>query len=104
MSLIILAVAVASAVFPDKSRMNSAPAWIIDWIWFFILALSGILMADGIHSDVNPSWFPVGQDWREFVVLGLDIQSGGAYHPVPQRYPFYPWLAVQLANWTHGMR
>ena len=65
-----------------------------------VLAVAGILQATQIHHQVNPSWYPVGQDWREFVVLGLDIQSGGAFRPVPQRYPFYAWLSVQLANFT----
>ena len=65
-----------------------------------VLAVAGILQATQIHAQVNPAWYPVGQDWREFVVLALDIQSGGAFHPVPQRYPFYAWLAVQLANVT----
>ena len=65
-----------------------------------VLAIAGILQATQIHHQVNPNWYPVGQDWREFVVLGLDIQSGGAFRPVPQRYPFYAWLSVQLANFT----
>ena len=65
-----------------------------------VLSVAGILQATHIHHQINPAWYPVGQDWREFVVLALDIQSGGAFHPVPQRYPFYAWLAVQLANLT----
>ena len=57
-------------------------------------------MANHAHTSGNPMWYPVGQDWREFVVLALDIQTGGMFHPVPQRYPFYPWVAVQVANLT----
>lgn len=72
----------------------------LDLLWMMLLAIAGILQATHIHDQVNPNWYPVGQDWREFVVLGLDIQSGGAFHPVPQRYPFYAWVAVQLANVT----
>ena len=72
----------------------------LDLLWMGVLAVAGILQATQIHAQVNPAWYPVGQDWREFVVLALDIQSGGAFHPVPQRYPFYAWLAVQLANVT----
>jgi len=74
---------------------------LIDAAWMLLLAIVGVYTADGIHAMVNPNWYPVGQDWREFIVLALDIQSGGDFHPVPQRYPFYPWLAVQLSALTH---
>jgi hypothetical protein len=67
-----------------------------------ILAAAGLAITSGIHSAMNPRWLPMGQDWREFILLALDIQSGGAHLPVPQRYPFYPWLAVQLAE-SQGM-
>jgi len=73
-----------------------------DLITVALLAAAGILIVSAIHSAMNPRWLPMGQDWREFVLLSLDIQSGGAYLPVPQRYPFYPWLAVQLAE-AQGM-
>ena len=73
----------------------------VDALWMIALSIAGVLAADAIHTTANPAWYPVGQDWREFVVLALDIQSGGRFHPVPQRYPFYPWVAVQLAEATN---
>jgi len=97
-SLLILAAACCSLWLPKRSRAVGLDDRVIDWAWFLVMAIAGVLVATDIHATSNPYWFPVGQDWREFVVLGLDIQSGGAYHPVPQRYPFYPWLAVQLAE------
>jgi hypothetical protein len=63
-----------------------------------LLAAAGLLIVSAIHTAMNPRWLPMGQDWREFILLSLDIQSGGAYLPVPQRYPAYPWLAIQLAQ------
>ncbi len=83
---------------PGRSGRTALPEGLIDGLWMLALATAGILAADAIHTHANPAWYPVGQDWREFVVLALDIQSGGMYHPVPQRYPFYAWVAVQLAN------
>ena len=62
------------------------------------LAIVGIVVVNAIHTAMDPRWLPMGQDWREFILLALDIQSGGAYLPVPQRYPLYPWLAVQLSE------
>jgi hypothetical protein len=58
----------------------------------------GMAMATGIVHHLNPRWLPIGQDWREFVIFALDIQTGGDLQPVPQRYPLYPWLAIQLAE------
>lgn len=81
-----------------RDGKTAIPEPLIDGVWMIALAIAGILAADAIHTHQNPAWYPVGQDWREFVVLALDIQSGGMYHPVPQRYPFYAWVAVQLAN------
>ena len=82
---------------PNLPRIEA----LFDALWMTGLAIAGVAAADAIHTHTNPAWYPVGQDWREFVVLALDIQSGGQYHPVPQRYPFYAWVAVQLANATH---
>ena len=69
-----------------------------DLLTVVLLALAGITIVSAVHHAMDPRWLPVGQDWREFVLLALDIQSGGAHLPVPQRYPFYAWLAVQLAE------
>ena len=99
-SLLILAAAIGSLLASRQRRAEGVEGTIIDWAWFIALAIAGVMVADDIHSTSNPNWYPVGQDWREFIVLALDIQSGGDYHPVPQRYPFYPWIAVQLAAWT----
>lgn len=63
-----------------------------------LLAGAGMAIVSGLHTAMDPRWLPMGQDWREFILLALDIQSGGAHLPVPQRYPFYPWLAIQLAH------
>jgi hypothetical protein len=99
--LIAAAVVGAAGAFSNRGRRDD-PGFFsrvpIDAAWTVVLAVVGVLYADSLHTQFNPAWYPVGQDWREFLVLGLDIQSGGAYHPVPQRYPFYPWVAVQLAN------
>ena len=73
----------------------------LEALWLLALSVGGMLVANQVHNLTNPMWYPVGQDWREFVVLALDIQSDGLFHPVPQRYPFYPWVAVQWANITH---
>ena len=73
----------------------------VEGFWLLSLSLAGMVVANQIHNLANPLWYPVGQDWREFIVLALDIQTGGLFHPVPQRYPFYPWVAVQLANLTN---
>ncbi len=100
MSLLILSAAIGSAFFSTPNRRGQSTTWIGDWIWCAVLAFCGIFLAESIHAVSNPNWYPVGQDWREFVVLALDIQSGGAYHPVPQRYPFYPWIAVLVAEYT----
>ena len=69
-----------------------------DLLTVVLLAIAGIAIVNAIHTAMDPRWLPMGQDWREFVLLSLDIQSGGAYLPVPQRYPLYPWLAVQLSE------
>jgi hypothetical protein len=79
----------------DRSR--AADPW-IDAFIVTLLGAVGLAMASATVDHLNPRWLPVGQDWREFVVFALDIQTGGDLHPVPQRYPFYPWLAVLLAN------
>ena len=83
-----------------RSGVEAWPDWLIDALWMLALGIAGVLSATAIHSSVNPNWYPVGQDWREFVVLALDIQSGGLFHPVPQRYPFYAWIAVQMAEFS----
>ena len=97
--------AAVGAIGAFRNRGNRADSGVftripVDTAWMLILAIVGIAYADSLHTEFNPAWYPVGQDWREFLVLALDIQSGGAYHPVPQRYPFYPWVAVQVANTT----
>jgi hypothetical protein len=69
-----------------------------DLLTVVLLAAAGLTIVSAVHHAMDPRWLPMGQDWREFVLLALDIQSGGAHLPVPQRYPFYPWLAVQLAQ------
>lgn len=84
----------------DAPRVHPTDRLWVDGFWMLSLSIAGLLLADHVHNLANPQWYPVGQDWREFVVLALDIQSDGLFHPVPQRYPFYPWLAVQLANMT----
>jgi hypothetical protein len=84
----------------DEGRTSTVGEGWIDLFWVLLLATGGVMMANHVHNLANPQWYPVGQDWREFVVLALDIQSDGLFHPVPQRYPFYPWLAVVLANLT----
>ena len=96
------AVGAAGARFAASSKggQTAIPMPAVDAAWMLVLSIAGVLAADAVHTASNPAWYPVGQDWREFVVLALDIQSGGRYHPVPQRYPFYPWVAVQLAQAT----
>ena len=87
-SLLILAAALGSLLASKQKRAEGVEGKIIDWAWFVALAIAGVLIADDIHSTSNPNWYPVGQDWREFIVLALDIQSGGDYHPVP--HPIHP--------------
>ena len=102
-SALIIATAVISGLAAARgrsARLGSTDNTVIDLGWMLILGVAGISAAESIHLATNPNWYPVGQDWREFVVLALDIQSGGDFHPVPQRYPFYPWLAVKLAGLT----
>ena len=100
--LIAAAVPLSALGWWQRGRGSSPSRPALDLLWLLVLSVAGILQASHIHELNNPDWLPVGQDWREFVVLALDIQSGGAFHPVPQRYPFYPWVAVQLAD-TSGV-
>ena len=93
-------IAVLATCWGRNSRPTEGDNILIDAPWMLILTITGITSAEAIFVMVNPGWYPVGQDWREFVVLALDIQSGGDFHPVPQRYPLYPWLAVGLASLT----
>ena len=102
-SLLLLLAALISGlatVLTEQKRNLKISSPLVDLLWVTVLSVAGVMSADAIHTSINPAWYPVGQDWREFVVLALDIQSGGDFHPVPQRYPFYPWLAVQLAALT----
>jgi hypothetical protein len=102
-ALLLIATAIIGAVGRWKEnppRTSAADGLFIDFFWMISLSIAGLLLADHVHNLANPQWYPVGQDWREFVVLALDIQSDGLFHPVPQRYPFYPWLSVVLANFT----
>ena len=82
MTWILIAAALIGLVsfrpFSDERRGKTAiPESLIDGLWMIALAIAGVVAADAIHTHQNPSWYPVGQDWREFVVLALDIQSGG---------------------------
>ncbi len=90
-----------TSLWPRTRWGTHRPRRAICWVDVLVVALLagvGSAMAGGIVDHLNPRWLPVGQDWREFVVFARDIQTGGALHPVPQRYPLYPWLAVQLAE------
>jgi len=98
--LSLLAAALLARVWKPKMGEPTRPqaTWLTDAAIAIALAVVGVVIVNLIHSQMNPRWLPMGQDWREFVLLALDIQSGGAHLPVPQRYPFYPWLAVQLSE------
>ena len=98
--LSLLASAILARFWKPSTGAPSRPVTPLgkDLLTVGLLAVAGIAVVNAIHMAMDPRWLPMGQDWREFVLLALDIQSGGAYLPVPQRYPLYPWLAVQLSE------
>ncbi len=100
-TLLLLATAIIGAMAwwrEKEARPSHQDELAVDILWMLILVIGGLLVTNHVHNIANPQWYPVGQDWREFVVLALDIKTGGLFHPVPQRYPFYPWLAVGLSS------
>ncbi len=76
---------------------RGVPRW-LDAAVVVLLAVVGCAYVNRLHNLGNPLWLPVGQDWQEFLSLAMEIRAPGSAAPVANRYPFYPWLGVMLAE------
>ena len=82
-------------------RLPSIPWW-IDLLVLAAVTAAGCLYANHLHELGNSTWSPIGQDWPDFIIRGLDLQrleAGEALtSPNDNRYPLYPWLGLRWAS------
>ncbi len=82
-----------------RDRGLEPPRHLTDLACSLFLLVAGPMLAGRLHLVANPRWRPPGQDWFEFGGYLRWFQSGhGKGAAVGNRYPLYPWLANQWAD------